>query len=314
MFLLIIVIIISILTHNLYKTINPANHPSSRTLSSTPRKLINMFTSSQLGWLAALVPALIRASPVDSDIVDMNKRQDGNLGQYAAYFPDCSIDPSYSTGKSQYTDGSGSYVTSSCDNGKTTPAVVRFHCWTDLFVVNYQASYDHWQNSGQVIDCATTSTCAEMVVNLNQSCTTSTTTYDNQFGAQIQAQFPIWLKDSSVTPTLLYNHNFGGAKSEQICTSTSNQGTCTWDDKGCHAIWVAQRNTLVNGYIRRSCNTPRSGTNVPDSSKRADGYYTVGMQDFNFQAPNNRIIGCSAKCGDLKYPDATPGAEAAIPI
>ena len=274
--------------------------------------------TSHLAWLATLAPALIAASPiaapVDAEVVDMVKRQTGNVGQYSQYFPDCSIDPSYSTGTSQYKDGDGKYVTSSCDNGLTTPAVNRFHCWTDLFVISYQAAYSGWQNSGQVIDCATTSSCNEAVVNLNQSCTTDTTTWDNQFAAQIQAQFPIWKKDASVTPTLSYNHNFGGAKAEQICTAASNTGTCTWDDKQCHAIWVAQRNVQVNGYLRRSCNTNRSGTNVPNSSKRPDGYYTVGMQDINFLMPDNRIIGCSAKCGDLSYPDPMPGAEPPIPI
>lgn len=138
--------------------------------------------------------------------------------------------------------------------------------------------------------------------------------------------------------------------------------TCIWDDQNCHALWVAQRNLQVNGYLRRSCNTPRSGkfsrnhaqfetkkiklflifsippqhtlhlnilfassnsptkqlsltliftsgTNVPNSARRSDGYYTVGMQDINFQVPDNRIIGCAAKCGDTQYPDPQPGSD-----
>lgn len=87
-----------------------------------------------------------------------------------------------------------------------------------------QASYTDWQNSGQVIDCKTTNTCSEQVVNLNTSCTTDTTTWDNQFAASVQAQFPIWNKDTSITPSLTYNHNFGGSQAAQICTTVSNTG------------------------------------------------------------------------------------------
>ena len=57
-----------------------------------------------------------------------------------------------------------------------------------------------------------------------------------------------------------------------------------------------------------------TGTNVPDSSQRSDGYYTVGMQDYNFQVPDNRIVGCAADCGDLAYPDPTPGSDPVTPI
>lgn len=188
-------------------------------------------------------------------------------------------------------------------------------CRTDLFVVSRQAVYDGWINTGKrfswhillcfadqailtkgdAIDCATTQNCNEYHTQLNQSCTTDTTTWDNIFGAQIQAQFSLWFgKDNSISPTLSYDHSFGGSKAVQICTTTGDTGyalslfpqiytyvsgrcptmlvaqpyhlftyridrTCTWDDKNCHALWVAQRNLQVNGYLRRSCNTPRSG-------------------------------------------------------
>lgn len=87
---------------------------------------------SHLSYLAILAPSLVYASPLSfqeksSPLITRNNG--GNVGQYANYFPDCKIDPSYSTGTSQYKDGDGVYVTSSCDNGLTTPAVVRFHCW-----------------------------------------------------------------------------------------------------------------------------------------------------------------------------------------
>lgn len=42
-------------------------------------------------------------------------------------------------------------------------------------------------------------------------------------------------------------------------TADIQNSTCTWTDQNCHAVWSAQRNIQVNGYVRRSCNDPRSG-------------------------------------------------------
>lgn len=88
-----------------------------------------MFATS-LAALAVLAPALSRASPIATpgDLATLEKRI-GNIGSFANYFPDCSEDPSNAVGTSQYQDGSGVYVSSSCDNGLTTLAVSRFHCW-----------------------------------------------------------------------------------------------------------------------------------------------------------------------------------------
>lgn len=81
------------------------------------------------------------------------------------------------------------------------------------------------QLPGLVIDCATTSSCSEFVVNLNSSCTTDSTTWDNNFGGSLQAQIPLWFnKDASATGSMTYDHSFGGAKDIQMCTSTSNTG------------------------------------------------------------------------------------------
>ena len=222
----------------------------------------NMFTTS-LACLAVLAPLLSRASPIAiPEDLALLERDVGNLGSFANHFPDCSEDPSNAAGPSQYKDGDGVSVSSSCDNGLTTPAVNRFHCWyliffltiarilsdplirTDLFVVNYQAGYSNWQNSGteklslsigsqqrltkflgQVIDCATTSSCSEVNINLNSTCTTDTTTWDNTFGGSIQAQIPLWFnKDASATAGLTYDHSFGGAQDVQMCTSNSDTG------------------------------------------------------------------------------------------
>lgn len=88
-----------------------------------------MFTTS-LAYLAVLAPILSRASPIATpEDLAVLERGIGNVGRFANYFPDCSQDPSNAVGTSQYKDGDGVYVASSCDNGLTTLAVNRFHCW-----------------------------------------------------------------------------------------------------------------------------------------------------------------------------------------
>ena len=78
---------------------------------------------------------------------------------------------------------------------------------------------------GQVIDCATTSSCSEVNINLNSTCATDATTWDNNFGGKVEAQIPLWFnKDASATTSLTYDHSFGGAKDVQICTSNSDTG------------------------------------------------------------------------------------------
>lgn len=118
---------------------------------------------------------------------------------------------------------------------------------TDTLVVTQQASYSGWQNSGMfvfssqntrqrvynntsvpkraVIDCATTSTCEEVSTNLNESCTTDLTTWDKQFGGQLEAKFPSWFgSQSTIVPSLAYSTSWGGGKEIQICTTTSDTG------------------------------------------------------------------------------------------
>ena len=87
--------------------------------------------TTHLLYLAALV-GINHAAVIpfeDDDLSLLPRDNGGNVGSYASFFPDCSMDPSYSTGTSQYKDGDGVYVSSSCDNGMTTLAVSRFHCW-----------------------------------------------------------------------------------------------------------------------------------------------------------------------------------------
>lgn len=68
---------------------------------------------------------------------------------------------------------------------------------------------------------------------------------------------------------------------------------------------------LQNSYKKAPTNLHFyiKATNVPNSAQRSDGYFTVGMQDISFQVPDNRIVGCAAKCGDTRYPDPQPGSD-----
>ncbi|KAF2755316.1 hypothetical protein EJ05DRAFT_478335 [Pseudovirgaria hyperparasitica] len=238
---------------------------------------------------------------------EISKRFDQNAFKDA--IPGCRSedDPSYATGPSKFKDGEGVAVGSHCDNGLYTPAVNRFHCWTDVYLVNYQVEYQDWLNTGLVIDCATTSSCNQQVINMNQSCTTNTASWDNAIQTQIEGKITLIKDKVDAGASVSYTHNFGGSQAFSTCSTVSNTGTCTWEDKGCHAIWKAKRNKRIFGYMRRSCNTPRDGTNMPNTEKREDGYYTVGMLDFSVVVPDNQIIGCAAKCSDLKYPDEAPG-------
>lgn len=38
------------------------------------------------------------------------------------------------------------------------------------------------------------------------------------------------------------------------------------------------------------------------SQQRPDGYWTVGMLDFDLVLPENQDIGCAAMCNDVTYP------------
>ena len=78
---------------------------------------------------AAIAPILVQSLPAP----DLFERDyPVTQGALVNHFPDCSSDPTYNPNKSEYKDGDGQYVTSSCDNGLTTPAVNRFHCWVGI--------------------------------------------------------------------------------------------------------------------------------------------------------------------------------------
>jgi hypothetical protein len=51
------------------------------------------------------------------------------------------------------------------------------------------------------------------------------------------------------------------------------------------------------------------------NQKRPDGYWTVGMLDFEVVLPDNQAIECAAMCNDISYPDANRGGSSdRVPI
>lgn len=180
---------------------------------------------------------------------------------------------------------------------------------------------------GMVIDCAESDTCSQQNVNLNQTCTENKITSEGSIKGTIETKLPEWFEG------WLPSFNFVSVKStnnlvnEKICTETSSSGSCSWNDQQCHGIWTAQRNRRVwyvisivhsmtssfsansvacRGYQRRTCTSSRSGTNMPNTSARPDGYYTVGMQDISIVVPDSTMVGCAALCGEHSYPYPVP--------
>ncbi|KAB8300222.1 hypothetical protein EYC80_000439 [Monilinia laxa] len=229
-----------------------------------------------------------------------------NQNYFRSALPGCGDDddPSYAIGRSAYQDGEGVFSGSGmCDNKKY---IGGWHCWTDMYYVMVQIEYSDWTNTGGVIDCKSTSQCALQGISLNQSCTSNTASYDNA------VQFSLETKLDEIKQTkwgvgggFSWTHNIGNSQTTLTCNSVADQGSCQWGDQGCHAVWKGKRNKRVFGYMRRSCDKGREGTNM--NQQRADGYWTVGMLDFDYLLPDNQVIGCAALCNDVSYPEAKPG-------
>ncbi|KAH7380130.1 hypothetical protein BKA66DRAFT_442448 [Pyrenochaeta sp. MPI-SDFR-AT-0127] len=261
---------------------------------------------------------LLYGIPEGVDPTTLAKRSNlQRRGRTQDYFhsaaPSCSSDddPSYAVGKSAYIDGEGTLVKSGeCDN---KIYVGGWHCWSDVFYVNVQIEYEDWTNTGGVIDCKTTSQCTLQSVSLNQSCTANAQSWDNAIQAGLEGKLDEVKKTKwGIGGSFQYTHNFGGSQTFLTCNSVADQGSCQWADQGCHAIWKGKRNKRVFGYIRRSCDKGRDGTNM--SQQRGDGYHTVGMLDFDLVLPDNQAIGCAANCNDVKYPEGRPKTSDKVPF
>jgi len=210
-------------------------------------------------------------------------------------------------------------------------------CRTEYWLVEEQVFYDDWQISGAAVDCASTSSCANVEAKLGQNCDT----LGWYAGVSVSAAFEKDIKLIKSTGTVEIS---GGANgNSQACTTESSSTTCTWSDKSCHTIWKASRRVQVRGYMRRRCayrtaSKPipisllvhfilycvlimAAGTQIPHDQQvytytgRGDGAYTAGIQGFDFTLPAiNPIIGCAATCGQTNYPDPKPKPEDTITI
>ena len=65
--------------------------------------------------------------------------------------------------------GDDAYTTGSGDS----------HCWTEQWWVEYEVAYDAWAQTGYSIDCATTSSCTAVAINLTSACTTQLNSWNN---------------------------------------------------------------------------------------------------------------------------------------
>ena len=99
---------------------------------------MNIHSLTALGAIASLTFTYVGGVAVPNDLrirdnVDPTTKQNANRNKatLTAYEPQCrdDDDPSWAIGKSMFKDGDGQYLGSFCDNGLSSPAVNRFHCW-----------------------------------------------------------------------------------------------------------------------------------------------------------------------------------------
>ncbi|CAG8975777.1 hypothetical protein HYALB_00009298 [Hymenoscyphus albidus] len=126
-------------------------------------------------------------------------------------------------------------------------------------------------NTGNAVDCKTTSTCSQLSISLNQSCVANGKSWDNAVQVSFEGKLGKLKEVLDIGGGLSLSHNAGGSEVTTICNAKSDTSSCSWSDQGCHVIWKAKRNRRIHGYFRRSCDKPRSGTNMPDTQPRADG-------------------------------------------
>ncbi|KAL8649954.1 MAG: hypothetical protein Q9226_005351 [Calogaya cf. arnoldii] len=264
--------------------------------------LCSVVSTAPTGFVKRSISLQPKSEILDSRPESQHSKRQINLGVVGA-IPSCAEDPSYAPTKSKWQaqDGIGILQDQGCynqyrDNGE---------CWTDTFAVTWQIENEAWEHTGQTIHCETTADCSLENIVTNQTCTANKVTQEDHIQAVIEYQLPKWFGEDFSSPKL--STKWETTKDKVMlattCKGNTAAGNCKWDDQGCHAIWTAQRNRRVRGYRRRSCKTPRDGPgiNIPNSAQRMDGFYTVGMLDFEVLVPESTIVGCAADCGAESY-------------
>jgi len=100
---------------------------------------------------------------------------------------------------------------------------------TEQWWVDTQIVYGYWYMYGSAIDCATTSQCSNYVLNINQTCTTHTTTWDNALELGITQKWEADLKLAilgakyGVDTNQGFSHSSGGSTGDQVCMSQTEE-------------------------------------------------------------------------------------------
>ncbi|OBT42252.1 hypothetical protein VE00_07725 [Pseudogymnoascus sp. WSF 3629] len=162
-----------------------------------------------------------------------------------------------------YPDGSG---VQSGNSVLTTLKTTNIKCWSEIFFVGTTDAYDQWNQVGDDVDCATTSTCLLSTQNMAQKCLSFTWSV-TETASVAAAVAPLGV---GVTITASVAVSVGG--SYQACNSRTNVDSCTWTDTKCHSIWGADQTTTVHGYKRLSCDKPIAIGGPP---QRSDGNFTL---------------------------------------
>jgi len=190
---------------------------------------------------------------------------------------------------------------SGVQSGDSLPVDGLSNCWTEIFFVGTTDAYDQWNQVGDDIDCATTSTCALSTQNMVQKCETITWGLTTTAGVQA-AVAPLGV---GVTITASVGVSAGG--SYQACNSRTNVDSCTWDDTKCHSMWGTSQTTTVHGFKRLSC------SGLPASYPvRPDGNSTMTKIDFVIPLPASTFIDCSGTCATSDFPGLLPVGNATM--
>ncbi|KAI0839544.1 hypothetical protein F5Y06DRAFT_303218 [Hypoxylon sp. FL0890] len=248
---------------------------------------------------------------------ELMKRVD--LNSFTDKLPSCSDDPSWAPLTTNYKVNQGVKIPrvgnhDACDGGKKAD-----HCWTEYWLVEAEIVYENWENSGAAIDCRTTARCGSQDVATNQSCTTIGSSDSKGYSGQmIDLAFELAIPGTDTAKIKLgtahsYNTQHSQSNSMTMCTTSSSDNTCFWDDQKCHQVWFAQRNRRLYGYAARVCEG-KTNSKVQQQTQDKNGHWVRGLLDFNFQMPINKIIGCAALCSDQNYVSPKPDNSGPVPL
>ncbi|KAH8645894.1 hypothetical protein BGZ60DRAFT_535825 [Tricladium varicosporioides] len=262
--------------------------------------------------------AAIEATGFKIDLSILNKRDDtvsdlsSRTNLLPNKMPDCTPDPANNIPYSgTYKIGQGTKVEKRDPNGVDACDTKgsKVWCWTEQYLVETSIEYSEWEPTGFSIDCAKSNSCSTTTVALGQSCVTHTSGAEHGFEANIENkfEFTVFKKKWTLGVSPKYSYKHSSSKSDTICTAESSQATCNWNDQKCHSTWVAQHNARLYGYLQRTC-----ASDVPavvqqaKGTKDAAGHTVLGIMDYSFLTPLDKIVGCAAACGDQIYPDPIP--------